>query len=485
MNVIRYDTFRNPAKRVFLALAFTNLLGVMIAQQPKVSVSYEQQIANANFPELMYWFVTPETLDPQRYEHDIQHISHDTLFGTPFLTERNGVDFAESPAAHAAIAGIVRDGHAAGLHIGATLSPGTNDGRTTHPLDDDQTVVSEAEKTLDPEGRAVLEPGDALRLARPVKTELLRVFVFRKTLPAEYDPATFEDVTAKATATSSTPGAIAISVDLGPKYAGYTAYAMSTTWFNTLDLVSDAFHKRVREVIDQYKDVPLDGTSLDEFGYTRIPMRPVVPFRGHLAGRAYAAEFEKATGMPFTQTIFETRYAPTGHPEVRIKAIDAYWDFHRKGALQGEQEFFNYSRQIFGNNIFSGIHNTFHNHLTNDEAWATGINWWTIPRQYGQSDEDLSLPLRMGLLVSHPGNVMYDQYYGSDVHRFTVKALNDARFDARLHYHGYNDTGRWGVDLSTDRFLSVMNPVERKIRLLNRFDPAPPALPRRRPPSRR
>ncbi len=49
--------------------------------------------------------------------------------------------------------------------------------------------------------------------------------------------------------------------------------------------------------------------------------------------------------------------------------------------------------------------------MTNDEAWATGINWWTIPRQYGMSDEDLSLPLRMGLLVAQPGNVMYDQFY--------------------------------------------------------------------------
>ena len=55
--------------------------------------------------------------------------------------------------------------------------------------------------------------------------------------------------------------------------------------------------------------------------------------------------------------------------------------------------------------------------------------------------------------------------------------MNDARFDARLHYHGYNDTGRWGVDLSTEPFLKELNPVERKIRLLNQFNPAAPELP--------
>jgi len=181
--------------------------------------------------------------------------------------------------------------------------------------------------------------------------------------------------------------------------------------------------------------------------------------------------------MSLSRALLDARYAPANHPEVRIRAINQYWDFFRKGPLGVENEFFNYSRQVFGSKNLAGIHDTFHNHLTNDEAWATGLNWWAIPRQYGMSDEDLSLPLRMGLLVSHPGNFMYDQFYGPDIHRFAVKAMNDARFDARLHYHGYNDTGRWGVDLSTEPFLKEMNPVEHKIRLLNRFNPAAPELP--------
>jgi hypothetical protein len=273
-----------------------------------------------------------------------------------------------------------------------------------------------------------------------------------------------------------------VSANLGPKFAGYTVFAMATNWYGAVDLFSPAFSRWIREAIDEYRDVPLDGTALDEFGYIRIPMTPTTPWRGHFSGKAFAEQFEKATGRSLTQTLFETRYAPAGHPEVRIRAIDEYWDFFRQGPLDVENEFFNYSRRVFGEKNFAGIHNTFHNHLTNDEAWATGINWWTIPRQYGMSDEDLSLPLRMGLLVAHPGNIMpgnimYDQYYGRDIHPFAVKAMNDARFDARLHYHGYNDTGRWGVDLSTEPFLSQLNPVERKIRLLNRFSPATPELP--------
>lgn len=442
-----------------------------------LQVRYEDPIPNARYPELVYWFVTPETLDPSRYTRDIQHIAQDTVFDFPFLTARNGVNFYSTPGAHDAVAGMVKEAHQNALRIGATFHIQDIDSMRKYPFDDEQTVIADGETTLDANGRGVVGSSIKLRAAAPQKTKLLRILAFRKTGAGEYDPATLTDVTAQAVSSVPEPGTIAATLDLGPRFSGYTVFCMATTWFTALDLFSDAYVRWVHEAVDQYRDVPFDGTALDEFSYTKIPMNPTVPYRGQFAGHAFAAKFQQAAGKDLTQTLFETRYAPQGHPEVRIRAIDEYWDFLRKGPLEIEQEFYSYSREVFGPKNFAGIHNTFHNHLTNDEAWATGLNWWTIPRQYGMSDEDLSLPLRMGLLVSHPGNIMYDQFYGFDIHRFAVKAMNDARFDARLHYHGYNDTGRWGTDLSQQAFLSKQNPVEMKIRLLNQFDPAAPKLP--------
>ncbi|MGH9598634.1 MAG: hypothetical protein ACRD27_02120, partial [Terracidiphilus sp.] len=357
-----------------------------------VKIRYENPIRNQRYPELVYWFFTPQTLSPQRYTRDIEHIAHDTKFTFPFLTARNGVSFFDSPAAHRAVAGIVSEAHRNGLRIGAQFPLQEVDSLRDAPLSDDQTVVADAEATLDANGRATLESTIKLRSAPAKKTALLRVFVFRKTGLGEYDPATLVDVTAKAVSTEPAPGSIHITLDLGPRFAGYTAFAMATTWFRALDLFSDAYTHWVHEAIDQYRDVPLDGTALDEFSYVHLPMHPATPWRGQLDGRAFAAHFRQSTGKPLTKILFETRYAPAGHPEVRIRAIDLYWDFLRTGPLRIEREFYNYSRQVFGDKTFAGIHNTFHNHLTNDEAWATGINWWTIPRQYGMSDEDLSLP---------------------------------------------------------------------------------------------
>jgi hypothetical protein len=451
--------------------------GQKASNEARLALSYEEPLADQRYPELVYWFVTPQTLAPERYRRDILHLADDTEFNFAFLTGREGVSFLNNPAAHQAIAGIVKDAHEHGLRIGATLGIGGGDSSARYSDEEKQTAIADATGTLDAEGRGTVSTEIALRSVAPERTRLLRVLVFRQTEQGEYDPATLKDVTTQAHSHVPKPGKISVTLQLGPAYAGYTAFVLSTTWFNTADLFNDAFKTWIHRAIDQYRDVPLDGTSLDEFKYTPLPVVPSTVWRGHFGGDALSAEFEHTTGIALDQALFNSRFAPAGHPEVRIRAIDEYWDILRKGPLSAEQEFYRYSRQVFGDKNFAGIHNTYHNHLTNDEAWATGINWWTVPRQYGMSDEDLSLPLRMGLLVAHPGNIMYDQFYGWNIHRFAEKALNDARFDARLHYHGYNDTGRWGVDLSSAPFLSQINPVERKIRLLNRFDPAAPRLP--------
>ncbi|MGH9589484.1 MAG: hypothetical protein ACRD25_03780, partial [Terracidiphilus sp.] len=459
-------------------VAATALCSAQAGQSARnIKLGYRNPIRNQNFPELVYWFVTPQTLAPAQYRRDIRHIALDTKFSFPFLTARNGVNFLNNPAAHAAVVGIVKAAHENGLRIGMTLLGGGAGAAKSSVAGDQQTAIAGGETTLDVLGAGTVKAGVELRADKATRTELLRAYVFRKTGPGEYDPATLSNVTEKVKSTSPEPGTLIVTLKLGPHYAGYNAFVLATNWYPVMDMFSAAFKSWLRNAIDQYRDVPLDGTALDEFGYVRIPMNPVAPWRGHLAGRAFAQRFHAVTGMDLTRTIFDSRYAPQGRTEVRVRAIDEYWDFLRSGPLDEERDFYNYSRQVFGDRTFAGIHDTFHNHLTNDEAWATGIDWWTIPRQYGMSDEDLSLPLRMGLLVAHPGNIMYDQFYGWDIHRFAVKAMNDARFDARIHYHVYNDTGRWGVNLAGEAFLKQLNPVEQKIRLLNRFDPAAPELP--------
>jgi hypothetical protein len=445
-----------------------------------VSIRRVEAMPNANYPELLYWFLTPQTLQNEQYLKDVEHLKRDSPFTLAFLTPRMGTNVFD-PRTHDGIAKLVAVAHQHGLKIGLQI-PLAKSGSQSDRLDgqttlDDQTTISEAEVTLDPKGEGTAVLRDEMRHGKPVESHLLRVYVFRKTADGQYAPGSLQDATAKAHADASAPGVVQVRLLGNSAMAGMTAYIMVENTYDTLDLFSEAFIALIHQRLDQYRDIPLDGTALDEFGYMSVPHPLQGNFRDRFGGKAFAAAFERERKLNFAETLFDMRYSPAGHPEVRIRAIDEYWDHHREGPLRIEQEAYRYSRRLFGEQVFAGIHDTFHNHLTNDEAWATGINWWRIPRQYGQSDEDLSLPLRMGLLVSHPGKIMYDQYYGWDIPPFATKAMRDALYDARLHYHGYNDTGRWGRDLSTEPFLSVINPVERKIRLLNQFDPAAPKLP--------
>lgn len=473
---------------ILASLTGASVAGEQAAPKQPPAIRFVSEIPDAHFPELLYWFLTPETMRNKQYLNDVEHITRDTPFTFTFLTPRNGTELY-SPETHAAIAALVADAHRHGLKVGIQLLFNRNgtagkqdcfansDPNSQAARSRDLSTISEAEIALDSSGQGSAVLNDRMRSGIPLESHLLRVYAFQKTGDGEYKPGSLRDITSEAREVASEPGAVTIQVRGGSELAGMSAYIMAENTYNSVDMFSDAFIACVHRDIDFYADVPLDGTALDEFGYSDTPQPLIGNFRDRLAGKAFAATFERETGMNFTETLFNMRYSPVGHPEVRIRAIDLYWDHLRNGPLRIEEETYRYSRQVLGNNIFAGIHDTFHNHLANDEAWTTGINWWRIPRQYGQSDEDTSLPVRMGLLVSHPGAIMYDQFYGFNMWNFAVKAMHDALYNARLHYHGYNDTGRWGADLSGKNFLSIINPVEEKIRLLNQFDPAAPELP--------
>ena len=79
----------------FLLLVHSCFLSA--AAPAHVSITFEQPVRDANYPELVYWFVTPETFAPGQVARDIQHMADDTYFNFPFLTERNGVLLSKDP----------------------------------------------------------------------------------------------------------------------------------------------------------------------------------------------------------------------------------------------------------------------------------------------------------------------------------------------------------------------------------------------------
>jgi hypothetical protein len=239
-----------------------------------------------------------------------------------------------------------------------------------------------------------------------------------------------------------------------------------------IDFFAEAMHK--------YSDIPFDGFSLDEYGNKFVerifePNAPI-PFRGRWYSTGMAREYQKETGNALDKTLFDGRYAPEGKPEVRMNAINEYMEFIRKGGVRVEQAVYDSSRKIFGNQIFNGIHNTYHNSLINDEIWANGIGWWSAPRAYGQTDEKTFLPTQMGIAMAHPKNAMYNQYYDKDLEPVLVKSFNDLRYGVRTHYHAMNDKRPLRFDLEDPDAVIGINANENCARMLNKFNPSLPEI---------
>jgi len=233
------------------------------------------------------------------------------------------------------------------------------------------------------------------------------------------------------------------------------------------------------EAMKVYSDIPFDGFALDEYGnkfIERIFDKNTAPFRGRWYSNAMAREYNIATGRSLEKTLFDGRYAPEGKPEVRMNAINEYMEFMRRGGVRVETAVYNKSREIFGKDIFNGIHNTYHNSLVNDEMWANGIGWWSAPRAYGQTDEKTFLPTQMGVAMAHPMNAMYNQYYDKDLEPVLVKSFNDLRYGVRTHYHAMNDKRALRFDLEDPEAIKGINANENCARLLNKFNPSLPDI---------
>lgn len=445
------------------------------------------RLGNTSNPELMYVFINAQQLHDRQYRKDIDLIAANGTFDFLFLTQRERADFYDYKAMYPIFKDLVAYAHARGIKVGLQLWPKT----TAIPDDALQGIVTEEELQLDSKGHA--ECTDRSRGVRRsgttgsqgpgrdgftyagVRSELLRVYAFRKSADAVYRPGSVVDITGRARVTASDKVSVSVAID-APDLAGYTAYVMVAHYHEYPDLFSDFLPDTFTQAMRAYRDVGFDGAALDEFRYMAADITPGNVFRERLYTPKMAVFYRQRTGHDLVRSLFDMRYAPAGDPAPRIRAIDEYFDVLRQGPLRVEQAFAKSTTEIFGANAFHGIHDTFHNALENDEIWATGINWWAIPRDYGQTDETTPMTTRLGIGMAHPKPVEYNQYYTRDIRRFLEEGILDARYNVRVHYHALNDLHGWGMDLRTEELLGGISEVEDKVRLLNQFDAPRPRL---------
>lgn len=440
-------------------------------------ISYVDEFANENHPEIGYWFISPNLMtEEKKYLLHVDSIAERCKYTLIFLTAREGANFYDFPKMHGVFKDIVAAAHKNGIKVGLQLWGNYKD----KTIDGSQRMIIETEVPLDANGngRAEIKAKYVRFPDRLLKSDLFKVYAFKKTGDGFYDPSTLKDITSQCETFLPDKETVQVKIKGDASLNGLTACIMTQEYCSQSSMWDDVEINGFAEAMKVYSDIPFDGFALDEYGnkFVERIMEPnsTKPFRGRWYSTAMAAAYQKETGNSLEKTLFDGRYAPQGKPEIRIKAINEYMEFMRKGGVRVETAVYNKSKEIFGTDIFNGIHNTYHNSLINDEIWANGIGWWSAPRAYGQTDEKTILPTQMGVAMAHPKNAMYNQYYDAKLEPVLVKSFNDLRYGVRTHYHAMNDKRDQRFDLEDADAVKGINANENCARLLNKFNPSLP-----------
>jgi hypothetical protein len=397
----------NQLQCVFLSFTLTCGASVCHASTRVEKVS---QFENVNNPRIMYWFWDPALLRQDKYLADLDSIAKRSPFDLVFLTARGGLDFYKYETMRPVFTKLLDEAHKRHIKIGLQL---WEKSFRNVPTGKCFSTVEEQEVTLDDTGKGILNfTAKHIREKKAQQSMLFKAWAFKKKGDGIYLSGTLQDVTGRMTITTNKPGALTCSIDGGKQLAGYTVYALTKHDYPCGDIYSGYVSSLFKDAFDQYAKIPFDGTALDEYGIINVSPPWIMGKTDTLTERFYspamAAQYAKRYGMDMQSSLLTMRYVPDGHEKLRMKSINCYMDLMRNGPLQVEKNFYKDSESAFGHQIFHGVHGTHHNMLLGDELWHTGANWWTLPREYGQSDEITALPTEMGIAQCAQKNILYN-----------------------------------------------------------------------------
>lgn len=457
-------------KVVLLFVAIHSLL-LSPAIAVEKNVSYVENLTNMRHPLIGYWFITPETLKDDAYLWQIEEYARTTPYTMIFLTARNGVDFFDVKTMHPVFERLVRKADSLNIGIGLQIWESQELDYTEKTC---SRIIVETETKLDSAGKAVCKNRPRnIRVAKPFKNALFRAYAFKKCGTGVYEPGSLRDIT-HLCIQSGNNKEFRIDIEAGKDLADYDVYVMSEVYYEWPCLFSDYTMDSYYRLLKAYSDIPFKGIGFDEFGYLRLQTRKMLEpknenFRIRHYSMAMKEQYRDQYNRNLDEDLFTMRFSPKGDDTEKIKARNFYMDIMRHGPLRMENALARYAKNIYGHDVFIGLHSTFHNDFDNDEIWSTGINWWTLPRDYGHSDESIATSIQMGIGMANTQNVMYNMFYRKDIDYLANKALTDLRYGVRTLYHAIND-GMWGAALELPEAADLVMRVERCAKLLNHFN---------------
>ena len=444
-------------------------------------------------PSSIVWVFEAYDIKNKRYLKDLEFIKNNMAVNHIVVSVRNGVELQNTQQCHGIFSEFVEKAHELGLKVSLHFTDSMGfynsifktdnvpavDQVEIFPIPDPKkaaALVNDIELVTD--GNGFVEythtPKWARKKIMPIYSEIIKAFTFDKTGEGFYREDSLTDVTEKILITDSRTNKLSFEIDLGEENKNKNVFVLLAQYYN-YPSVADAWDN-MKNLIDAYSDIPLDGLCLDEYGYMLLNTSDMESeFRGRHYSKGMKRYYEEKSGIDLDRLLFDMRYAPEKKEKIRIKAINTYFEKLRVFPLEIEKKAYAYAKKLFGKDAYISCHNTFHNKLDSDEIWRTACNWWDIPRDFGHTDENIGFPVRWGVMLACNNPIMFDMYYSKKSETHYDHIVNGAPYNCREFHHAFNDF-YWGTSFTDVEFLKNIRKLDETVASLNDFQTVYPKM---------
>jgi len=276
-----------------------------------------------------------------------------------------------------------------------------------------------------------------------------------------------------------------VEVSLPALEEGEYAFVVVNSLVDFLDFFSNESRSFFRQLFAAYSTIPLDGVALDEMGFpwhtewNFSPSTYLLWNNSPLYSRNMAAQYQRQYGDDYAE---ECLYRFCDHPQSprRIRAINRYFEFIRKTVVDQETYFYETAKEIFGKDVFVGVHPTWYtiDEVQNTpEIWKNGVDWWEVPRDHGFTDEITPYSVRLALAHKAKSPVFYNMWYSEGtllLDSYFPEMWRNVRYGGRTITLGYECIHEANLVLAmkTPGYLEQVSAIEERIVGVDRFQTA-------------
>lgn len=236
-----------------------------------------------------------------------------------------------------------------------------------------------------------------------------------------------------------------ISLKADKKYSNFTFVIAVTIMNGKVDVFSKEVIEYSKEMINYFSELPICGMGTDEWG-TGVDCDiedGVWVCKKFSFSENLKREFEKNYHIDFFENAIYMAYKSKKTEQFSNDFISKYITLIRRNLCHSNDEYYKTVKTALGEKALIGVHPTYWGDAYDFtfDAIANGFHWWEMKRDFAQTDEEVSLSIRLALSRKCGDNVWYNMWYGMrspHLMSFYSEAWKDLRFGGKVHYLGWD-----------------------------------------------